>query len=162
MGQHPIEELMKTAMESIKEMVDVNTIVGDAVQTIDGTVIIPVSKVWFGFAAGGGEFSKDNKSENSAYPFAGGSGAGVSINPVAFLIVGRNNVVRMIPAAPHATLDRALDSIPSIMEQIKKLCKKDDKSSNDDALDKDKEKVEYKEKIVDKTTIKYKNEEDNK
>jgi len=68
----------------------------------------------------------------------------------------------MIPAAPHATLDRALDSIPSIMEQIKKLCKKDDKSSNDDALDKDKEKVEYKEKIVDKTTIKYKNEEDNK
>lgn len=162
MGQHPIEELMKTAMESIKEMVDVNTIVGDAVQTIDGTVIIPVSKVWFGFAAGGGEFAKDNKSENSSYPFAGGSGAGVSINPVAFLIVGRNNVVRMIPAAPHATLDRALDSIPSIMEQIKKLCKKDDKSSNDDALDKDKDKVEYKEKIVDKTTIKYKNGEEDK
>lgn len=164
MGQHPIEELMKTAMESIKEMVDVNTIVGDAVQTIDGTVIIPVSKVCFGFAAGGGEYaSKDNKGEDPSFPFAGGSGAGVSINPVAFLIVGRNNVVRMIPAAPHATLDRALDSIPSIMEQIKKLCRKDDKSNESEGnTEKDKDKGEIKEKIIDKTTIKYKNDEDEK
>ena len=120
MGQHPIEELMKTAMESIKDMVDVNTIVGDAVQTIDGTVIIPVSKVAFGFAAGGGEYSQNNKNENPGYPFAGGSGAGVSINPIAFLIVGRNNTIKMIPASPNASLDRALDNIPNLIEQIKK------------------------------------------
>lgn len=120
MGQHPIEELMKTAMESIKEMVDVNTIVGDAVKTIDGTVIIPVSKVAFGFAAGGGEYSQDRKNESTKFPFAGGSGAGVSINPVAFMVVGRNNTIKMIPASPHAALDRALDNIPSIIEQIKK------------------------------------------
>jgi sporulation protein YtfJ len=119
MGQHPIEELMKTAMESIKEMVDVNTIVGDAVQTIDGTVIIPVSKVAFGFAAGGGEYSGDRKNESPNFPFAGGSGAGVSINPVAFMIVGRNNTIKMIPASPHAALDRALDNIPNIIEKIK-------------------------------------------
>ncbi len=120
MGQHPIEELMKTAMESIKEMVDVNTIVGDAVQTVDGTVIIPVSKVAFGFAAGGGEYSNDRRSESNVFPFAGGSGAGVSISPVAFMVVGRNNTIKMIPASPHAALDRALDNIPNIIEQIKK------------------------------------------
>jgi sporulation protein YtfJ len=120
MGQHPIEELMKTAMESIKDMVDVNTIVGDAVQTIDGTVIIPVSKVAFGFAAGGGEYCQKNKNENPGFPFAGGSGAGVSINPIAFLVVGRNNTIKMIPTSPHAALDRALDNIPNLTEQIKK------------------------------------------
>ncbi len=122
MGQHPIEELMKTAMESIKEMVDVNTIVGDAVQTVDGTVIIPVSKVAFGFAAGGGEYNNSKRAEgNNNFPFAGGSGAGVSISPVAFMIVGRNNTIKMIPASPHAALDRALDNIPNIIEQVKKV-----------------------------------------
>ncbi|NMA64942.1 MAG: sporulation protein YtfJ [Clostridiaceae bacterium] len=145
MGQHPIEELMKTAMESIKEMVDVNTIVGDAVQTIDGTVIIPVSKVCFGFAAGGGEYAKDQKGDNSKYPFAGGSGAGVSINPVAFLIVGRNNSIRMISASPNAALDRALGNIPGIIEQIKKAFASDEKSKkNCKKKEEDKESVEVK------------------
>ena len=142
MGEHPIEELMKTAMESIKEMVDVNTIVGDAVQTVDGTVIIPVSKVAFGFAAGGGEYVGNRKNEGSEFPFAGGSGAGVSINPVAFLVVGRNNSIKMIPASPHAALDRALDNIPNLIEQIRRACEpgrknkgeKEEKKS-DDILD---------------------------
>ncbi|GAE89059.1 sporulation protein YtfJ [Acetivibrio straminisolvens JCM 21531] len=93
MAEHPIQGLMSTAMESIKEMVDVNTIVGDAVQAPDGTVIIPISKVTFGFAAGGGEFasccavegeseegSEEGSKPESKFPFAGGSGAGVSIN----------------------------------------------------------------------------------
>ncbi|MGI6122569.1 MAG: GerW family sporulation protein [Acetivibrionales bacterium] len=148
MGQHPIEELMKTAMESIKEMVDVNTIVGDAVQTVDGTVIIPVSKVAFGFAAGGGEYSKDRKSESSIFPFAGGSGAGVSINPVAFMVVGRNNTIKMIPASPQAALDRALDNIPNIIEQVKKAfepgCKHDkDQKKHDKPEDKDKAAADF-------------------
>ena len=130
MGQHPIEELMKTAMESIKEMVDVNTIVGDPVQTVDGTVIIPVSKVGFGFAAGGGEYTKekrDNSNINSAYPFAGGSGAGVSIHPVAFMIVGRNNCIKMVPAYPQTSLDRLVENIPSLLEQLKKIFKEETK-----------------------------------
>jgi sporulation protein YtfJ len=151
MGQHPIEELMKTAMESIKEMVDVNTIVGDAVQTVDGTVIIPVSRVAFGFAAGGGEYAKDNKSDksdNMNYPFAGGSGAGVSINPVAFLIVARNNTIKMIPASPNATLDRALDNIPNIIEQIKKVCEPNHRQNDDKEKDNDKEKEKEVEKVV--------------
>ena len=78
MSEHPIENLMMTAMSSIKDMVDVNTIIGDTVTSVDGTTIIPVSKVCFGFAAGGSEFNSNklNKfSENGNLPFGGGSGA---------------------------------------------------------------------------------------
>lgn len=122
MEPHPIEELMKTVMENIKEMVDVNTIVGDAVQTADGTVIIPVSKVTFGFAAGGGEFGKgENRNQDSRFPFAGGSGAGISINPVAFMVVGRNNTFKMVSASYNNPVDRLLETIPHMLEQIKKL-----------------------------------------
>ena len=149
MEPHPIEELMKTAMESIKEMVDVNTIVGDAVQTVDGTVIIPVSRVSFGFAAGGGEYAKgDNKNQDTKFPFAGGSGAGVSINPVAFLIVGRNNTIKLIPASFNNPIDRVLDAIPNVIEQIKKSvtgkdqgksCKKKDNGKEDDTKEEGKD-----------------------
>ena len=136
-------------MESIKEMVDVNTIVGDAVQTVDGTVIIPVSRVSFGFAAGGGEYSKgDNKNQDTKFPFAGGSGAGVSINPVAFLIVGRNNTIKLIPASFNNPIDRVLDAIPNVIEQIKKSvsgkdqgksCKKKDNGKEADTKEEEKD-----------------------
>lgn len=168
MGQHPIEELMKTAMQSIKEMVDVNTIVGDAVQTIDGTVIIPVSKVAFGFAAGGGEYSNDRRAENPSFPFAGGSGAGVSINPVAFMVVGRNNTIRMIPASPQAALDRALDNIPGIIEQIKKTFDCDHKGdkchgkTEKDKEDKEIRKSEKEKHVSEKESLKYQDPDDEK
>lgn len=135
--QHPIEGLMKTAMESIKEMVDVNTIVGDAVQSPDGTVIIPISKVAFGFAAGGGEYSymadddsgngRDNEDdevlEADNYPFAGGSGAGVSINPVAFMVVG-NGQIKLLPVNINSTLDRVLDLVPEFICKLEDMFKK--------------------------------------
>ncbi|MEG1009553.1 MAG: GerW family sporulation protein [Clostridia bacterium] len=97
MENHPIENLMVTAMSSLETMVDVNTIVGDIVTTNDGTIIIPVSKVIFGFAAGGSEFNtnKINKySDEPKLPFGGGSTAGVNIAPIAFLIVKdrKNNI----------------------------------------------------------------------
>lgn len=122
METHPIDELMKTAMESIRDMVDVNTIVGDAVQTADDTVIIPVSRVTFGFAAGGGDYQgqRDSKSDsdNSGFPFAGGSGAGVKIHPVAFLVVGKNNTIKLLPVEHNTTLDRIMDFIPIIIDKI--------------------------------------------
>jgi len=134
--QHPIEGLMKTAMESIKEMVDVNTIVGDAVQSPDGTVIIPISKVTFGFAAGGGEYSymasgdeeDSNDDEESSekinkFPFAGGSGAGVSINPVAFMVVG-NGQFKLLPVNINSTLDRILDLVPDIICKLENAFKR--------------------------------------
>lgn len=133
MAEHPIEGLMTTAMESIKDMVDVNTIVGDAVQAPDGTVIIPISRVSFGFAAGGGEYNKccevdsgDGKEEDntsSKFPFAGGSGAGVSINPVAFMVVGQEQI-KLLPVNINSSVEKILDLIPDLMDKAEESIKK--------------------------------------
>ncbi|MGS0764960.1 GerW family sporulation protein [Syntrophomonas curvata] len=113
---HPIEALMKTAMQAIKEMVDVNTVVGDAVETNDGTVIIPISQVACGFAAGGGEYETLSTSKSSALPFGGGSGAGVSVKPVGFLVV-RMNDVRLISASGNQLAERLIDIIPQVLDK---------------------------------------------
>jgi len=126
MSEHPIENLMITAMEGIKNMVDVNTIVGQAVESPDGTtVIIPVSKVSFGFAAGGGEYESKTGCEDATeqqnscqkYPFMGGSGAGVTINPVAFMVVGQGQI-RLIPVNVNSSVDRLLDMVPKVLEEF--------------------------------------------
>lgn len=127
MDHHPIESLMKTAMENLKEMVDVNKIVGDAVETPEGSVIIPISRVTFGFAAGGTEFeqqedknsySSGNSNGRSAeLPFGGGSGGGVSVQPVAFLVVGQGQV-RLLPVDRNAVLDRLIDLAPQVIAQV--------------------------------------------
>ncbi len=126
MSDHPIEGLMTTAMQSIKEMVDVNTIVGDAVQAPDGTVIIPISKVSFGFAAGGGDYSTDKDSPGAQgdkkLPFAGGSGAGVSINPVAFMVCGQNHV-KLLPVNVNSSVEKILDLIPELVEKANEALK---------------------------------------
>lgn len=128
MGAHPIDELMKTAMESIRDMVDVNTIVGDAVQTADDTVIIPVSRVAFGFAAGGGDYQgrRDYKSasQEENFPFAGGSGAGVTIHPVAFMVVGKNNTIKLLPVEHNSTIDRIMDFIPGLLDKVSPMIQK--------------------------------------
>lgn len=126
MEHHPIESLMKTAMENLKEMVDVNKIVGDAVETPDGSVIIPVSRVSFGFAAGGTEFEHQangggrNGSNQAELPFGGGSGGGVSVQPVAFLVAGQGQV-RLLPVDRNAMLDRLIDMAPQVIDQIQDL-----------------------------------------
>lgn len=107
-------------MSSLESMVDVNTIVGDIVTTTDGTLIIPVSKVSFGFAAGGSEFNtnKLNKySESAKLPFGGGSGAGVSIAPMAFLVVkdGYTNLLTLNNSTP---IDKLIELIPDLMNKI--------------------------------------------
>ncbi len=126
MEGHPIEGLMKTAMESIKDMVDVNTIVGDAVETPDGSVIIPISKVGFGFASGGGEYNQNGKKlndtnpSNTDLPFAGGAGAGVSVQPVAFMVVGQGQI-RLLPVNQNTTVERVIDLAPQIMTEIQNM-----------------------------------------
>lgn len=138
MKEHPICGLMTTAMQSIKEMVDVNTVVGSAVVAQDGSVIIPFSKVSFGFAAGGGEYGGDidfsgmdgevcqcvdeNGKEEAVitpvkYPFAGGSGAGVSIAPVGFLVVSGGNV-QIIPVDTNTTIEKLVDMLPNAVNKI--------------------------------------------
>ncbi len=116
MGEHPIQGLMHTAMDSIKQMVDVNTVVGDAVETGDGGVIIPVSRVSFGFAAGGGEYGRP-KADSAEAPFGGGSGAGVSVQPVGFLVV-RGGDIRLLPIEANATVERLIDMVPDLLDQV--------------------------------------------
>lgn len=123
---HPIESLMKTAMQSIKEMVDVNTVVGDAVETNDGSVIIPISQVACGFAAGGGEYEASNASPKEL-PFAGGSGAGVSVKPIGFLVV-RMNDVRLISVSGNPLAERVVDVAPQIFDKIESIMQKREQS----------------------------------
>ena len=125
--QHPIEGLMVTAMNSIQDMIDVNTIIGEPIETSNNVIIIPISKVGFGFAAGGSEFkgetideyTKRDKEEAIQYrlPFGGGSGAGVSISPVAFLIV-QQNTVKLLPVEHGSCVDRLLDYVPDLMDKL--------------------------------------------
>ena len=127
MSEHPIEGLMTTAMNSIQDMIDVNTIIGEPIETSNNIVIIPISKVSFGFAAGGSEFKgetvdeykKVDKEEAIQYrlPFGGGAGAGVSINPVAFLVITEDNV-RLMPVNHSSCVDRLLDYVPDLMEKV--------------------------------------------
>lgn len=139
MSEHPIEGLMTTAMQSIKEMVDVNTIVGDAVQAPDGTVIIPISKVSFGFAAGGGDYAADGgtSGEQGAkkLPFAGGSGAGVSINPVAFMVCGQNHI-KLLPVNVNSSIEKILDMVPGLVEKANELLKDKMSGKKDDCCKK--------------------------
>lgn len=139
MPDHPIEGLMKTTMDSLKEMVDVNTIVGDAVETKDGNVIIPISKVSIGFASGGSEFNQKEKSENEGggkFPFGGGSGAGMSIQPVAFLVVGRDQV-KLLPVHQANSLERIIDNVPEMLDEMMKAFRKDKKTSEPEVKIKD-------------------------
>ena len=129
-NQHPIQGLMYTAMQSIKEMIDVNTIVGDAVETNDGTIIIPISKVGVGFAVGGSDFApfrpeaKNDHKKPDVPNFGGGTGAGVSISPVAFMVVGGGQI-RLIPVNPEAnTYDKLLDFIPDAIDRVTMSVKK--------------------------------------
>ncbi|MFZ5965809.1 MAG: GerW family sporulation protein [Bacillota bacterium] len=134
MAGHPIEALMKTTMESLKDMVDVNTIVGDPVETPDGTVIIPISRVSFGFASGGGEYNmkqrdEGNESEENAgkLPFAGGTGAGVSVQPVAFMIVG-NGQMKLMSVDQNANMvESIINMTPKILDRIQNMSEQKEK-----------------------------------
>lgn len=127
MEEHPIQSLMKTAMESIKGMVDVNTIVGDAVEAADGTVIIPISRVTFGFAAGGGDYEPEDATQpHDVHPFGGGSGAGVSVKPVGFLVCSPTNGIRFLPVDGNQLYDRIIDMIPQALDKIQDIMNRRD------------------------------------
>ncbi|MDD4715862.1 MAG: GerW family sporulation protein [Oscillospiraceae bacterium] len=125
MERHPISDLMSTTMQKIKEMVDVNTIVGDPIRTVEGITIIPVSKVSFGFSAGGSDFASKNQQPGQDNSFGGGCGAGVSLSPIAFLVIN-GDTVKLLPVAPPAsgTVDRMVELVPEIVDKITDFIKK--------------------------------------
>lgn len=124
---HPIDNLMNITMDKIKEMVDVNTIVGTPITAEDGTLIIPVSKVSYGFASGGSDLPTKNEKKDL---FGGGSGAGVTIQPIAFLTVYKGNV-RLISVGGGDGLDKIMGMVPDVVDKVKGFFKKDKKTEID-------------------------------
>ena len=114
MAEHPIEGLMGVTMQKIKEMVDVNTIIGEPVITPDGTTILPVSKVSFGFASGGSVLPTSHQKQT----FGGGGGAGITLQPLAFLVVKDGDVKLLQIATASNTADKVVNSVPDIIDKI--------------------------------------------
>lgn len=121
MADHPIEGLMETTLEKIKQMVDVNSVIGDPITSPDGnTIIIPVSTVKYGFASGGSDLP--NKSDKQL--FGGGTGAGVTITPTAFLTICNGNVKMLRIDQANTSIDRIIDLTPDLIDKIIGLIKK--------------------------------------
>lgn len=123
MSEHPIQGLMDTTMSKIREMVDVNTVIGDPITTPDGTTIIPVSKVGFGFAAGGSDFPSKQPKDM----FGGASGAGISIQPIAFLVVYKGDVKIMELDNSKNTSEKVVSIVPEVIQKIADLFSKEEK-----------------------------------
>ena len=124
MAEHPIQGLMNVTMDKIRQMADSNTIIGKPIKTDDGTTILPVSRISFGFASAGTDF--DGKNAANKDLFGGGSGAGVNIQPVAFLVV-KDGCVRTIQLSDGSnTVDRALTMLPELVDKVSALLKKDE------------------------------------
>lgn len=121
MAEHPIQGMMGITIEKIRSMVDTNTIIGKPITAADGTTVIPVSKVTFGFASGGSDVAPQATKEM----FGGGTGAGISITPIAFLVISNGNV-RTIQLVDHVSpLDNAIGALPELVDKIAALLKKD-------------------------------------
>lgn len=119
MSENQLNGFLGVTMDKIKEMVDVNTVIGDPIPTQDGTTVIPISRVSYGFASGGTDLP--SKAQPNKGLFAGGSGAGITITPIAFLAV-KNGSVRILQIEPYfSPVDRALEKIPDVMDKLTAL-----------------------------------------
>ena len=131
MAEHPIEGMMGVTMDKIRQMADSNTIIGNPI-TVEGTIIIPVSRVTFGFASGGSDVGQNSTKDM----FGGGTGAGFSIAPIAFLVVNDGNV-RTIQLMEHMSpVDNAINALPDLVDRLTAFLKKEKKDKKDDAGDK--------------------------
>ena len=112
----PLNDLIRSTMDKVHEMADTNTIVGQPISTADGVTLIPISKVSVGFGGGGGDYGKPEQNN-----FGGGAGAGMKIDPVAFLVI-KDGITRVLPVAvpPVSTVDRIVGMAPDIMDKVEK------------------------------------------
>ena len=115
---HPLSEMLGDTMSKIREMIDVNTVVGEPITTPDGVTIVPVTKVSIGYGGGGSDFVTKNYPAGRDNAFGGGAGAGVTITPVAFLVIRGENV-RMLPIAEPAStsVDRLIELLPDLLDK---------------------------------------------
>ncbi|MCQ4022168.1 MULTISPECIES: GerW family sporulation protein [unclassified Ruminococcus] len=126
---HPIQGLMDTTLDKIKQLIDVNTIIGTPITTPDGTTIVPVSKVSYGFASGGSDIPSKNAINKQV--FGGGSGAGVSITPIAFIVVNQGDAKILRIDNDSNTADKIAETVPQVIDTISGIFKKDKKKTED-------------------------------
>lgn len=131
MNDHPLNNLMDTTMQKIKEMVDVDTIIGTPITAADGTTVIPVSKVSYGFAAGGSDFPTKREGKDC---FGGGSGAGVSVSPIGFLAIANGNVRFINTESSDNPVERVINMVPEVVDKVSELVKKKKDDSTDDDI----------------------------
>ena len=130
--KHPIEEIMGVSMDKIREMVDINTIIGEPISSPDGTIIIPVSKVSFGFVSGGSDLPSQ-----AADKFAGGAGAGVTVKPQSCIVIKRDGEVKLLEMGEKASpIESVVDALPDIVEKIKSMLPEKDKDKIRDKKEK--------------------------
>lgn len=124
-NKHPIHEVMGITMDKVRQMVDVNTVVGTPITTAEGVTVIPISKVSVGFASGGSDFATKNQPANKDNAFGGGAGAGVNIEPVAFLVI-RGESVKLIPVTPlpGGPVEKVIDLVPDMVDKVVSLVEK--------------------------------------
>ena len=117
MDKNPIGELMQTTMENVKNILKVDTVVGDPIYTPDGITLVPISKISVGFGGGGVEFNTKNSGDKK--PYGGGNATGVKIDPIGFLVI-KDGCVRMVNITPPAsnTVDRIIDLVPQVMDRV--------------------------------------------
>ena len=129
MAQH-LEGLMNTSMEKIRDLVDVNTIIGEPISSPDGTTIIPISKVSFGFVSGGSDLPTSVPKD----VFAGGAGAGISIKPQAFIVINKDGEAKILELGGKSSPnDGIIDSAPALLNKIKELFGKKKDAEEEDA-----------------------------
>lgn len=129
--------ILATAIDKIKDMVDCQTIVGDTIDAGDGIKVIPISKVTYGFASGGSDFP--SKSTNKEL-FGGGGGAGVTISPIAFLVVNNGDVtIKYIGESPESSAERIIGLVPEVVDKVSDVVTKikNDKKNKDDGEEED-------------------------
>lgn len=123
--EFPIRDILETAIRNIKNVSDASTVVGEPIVSTDGTTVIPVSKVSLGFAAGGSDFATKEQAAHGKASFGGGSGAGVSVTPLAFLVISPGGNVEMLPVNANGTVsEKLLDILPDVINKVKEYLRK--------------------------------------
>ena len=123
---HPTENILKATMSELREMIDVNTIVGTPFVTPNGCTIIPISRLSFGFVSGGGEYGHPGHTkEEIRFQFGGGTASGVSINPIAFMVADEENV-KLLTVSHRNALDRIVENLPQTIKEVKDMIFEDE------------------------------------
>ena len=123
--KHPLSDMMGENVTKIRDLVDANTVIGDPIRTPEGVTILPVSKIKVGYAGGGSDFATKNYPANKPNTFGGGSGVGVTVTPVAFLVI-KGESVRVLPVAEPASgsMERLVEMLPELIDQLGAFVKK--------------------------------------